>query len=1410
MSEVWDALDLEYAQEQEVINAVDAELHSLRSLNLSTPEYIVKLRNHLPGLEEALKGVNGLEHLCSPDRVNYMAAKFDERTMYEWEYFRSKNKGTTYTRFFEFLKDRYDASRNIIARMKSLRLNGDLEASSLHVSGGSVNHVDGSQCHRCDEFIAKDGIYICLACGKGTAKGDKIHHCLEHCGKYMSMSADERSAVIELSKWCPVHLLGSHSLDECNMKSNVRFLCGVNNCSKHHHKSLHGSTTPFVASIHSTELAARINSSAMSNGSNVLLLAQSIDTPTGPLTTFFDNCSTCCLITHSAAQRLCLVGEAVIMEITTATGKTTVDSFIYTITLVDKEGEDHFITACAIETISNKIKRVDVSKVKNEFSPQIQDIWSRLEDRPHGEVDLLIGINECGIHPVDMEVSRNLKVQSSLFGSGYLLCGSHPSIKSEAVRWSDTVNNIHSSSMSISTQVVHRTGVVVKPKRDFFEAEGFGVEPPRRCGNCMNCKECGFRAQQLSLEEQYQYHVIDSKITYDESQKCFHVEYAFLEDPKVLSRNYKQLSKLLNVNKLDKEGLLTAFNTEFDKMISNGAIVELSQSEMAMWGGAVHYVSLQHVLKEDSPTTPLRIVSNSSLSDKRGVSLNSILMKGPNILSNQWEVLTRWRMYETALCSDVTKAYHSLPTGEVEKHIRRVVWRYGKRDSIWRVFAFRTVSFGDKPAGVILEIAIKRTAQNFRTLDPVAAHKIINDRYVDDLASGGFQDEIRRMIGRESSPFQYDGSLSTILAMASLQLKILIASGETDTEKLKKLGNSVLGIGWDPPSDTITINFNVVITGIDKSLLTMRSLLAIINGIYDILGLCAPFTLRLKVAFRNLFAVEPKLGWDDPIPASHRETWWSLLAMMDSVKQVVFPRATRPRNAIGKCQLICYFDGSDLAFAAVLYARWTLQDDSVMVVLMGCKSRVTPLQRISTPRSELNAGVLASRLILSTVRTLSVSDEVPERVWVVGDSECTLASLEKTSAPFGEYFGNRVGEVIDNQAKIETICPVGINGEWYHTESENNGADIATRLDTDCEGLIGEAYQQGPSYLKLPFEQWPLNRSFADRKDDCIPQSELLKRYRAIVSHVDDVAEQGIDKVIDPYSTNSWDKLVSRTQTLLVWYHKFSYGASDAVSTLRHAKKLWFLSAMKDTRTALEQGKLRELDIHESDGLKVVVGRAAVGLQKFFGKPFLPVIMGHTRVTYLIMLSSHCKDHCGRDITMANARHEAWIVHASKLAKQITNSCVRCRFLRKLLEGQKMAPLPSEVQGCCPPFAVIGIDLTGPYSVKPMTNKRATMKVWVVILLCLNTKAVSLELAPGYSTEDFLLAYGSHVSIRGTPSLVHSDRGSQLIAAKKELCDEPLRYDWDEIAHSTAHQGTTWNFTPSGAQWCNKTRFGGG
>ena len=351
------------------------------------------------------------------------------------------------------------------------------------------------------------------------------------------------------------------------------------------------------------------------------------------------------------------------------------------------------------------------------------------------------------------------------------------------------------------------------------------------------------------------------------------------------------------------------------------------------------------------------------------------------------------------------------------------------------------------------------------------------------------------------------------------------------------------------------------------------------------------------------------IQWDDVVSSIDRSVWLNLIQLLENCGIVTFPRATKPLNTVGQCQLICFFDGSDVAFAAVVYIRWILCDGSVSVTILCAKPRVTPLHRISTPRSELNGALLAARLVFSSVRSLSSSNILPERVWMIGDSECTLASLEKVNAAFGEYFGNRIGEILECQARIEQYCPVGRNGEWWHIDGYNNAAERATRTDCTIIDLQdGSAWRCPPFLLQDP-SLWPINREFAKRKEDYIPQLELLKRFRCIVQKTDIEPTAGIVQEVDPYCTNSWEKLVRKTQLLVYAFHTGHFPNIDDVTTIEASKRLWFISSMAATHDAMKAGRLRELDIREIDGMQVICGRASSSLQKFFGKNYLPVLM---------------------------------------------------------------------------------------------------------------------------------------------------------------------------------------------------------
>ena len=55
---------------------------------------------------------------------------------------------------------------------------------------------------------------------------------------------------------------------------------------------------------------------------------------------------------------------------------------------------------------------------------------------------------------------------------------------------------------------------------------------------------------------------------------------------------------------------------------------------------------------------------------------NDLLVKGPNTLNGLFTILVRFRGYEVALVGDISKAYNSTKTGEVECHARIYWFRF--------------------------------------------------------------------------------------------------------------------------------------------------------------------------------------------------------------------------------------------------------------------------------------------------------------------------------------------------------------------------------------------------------------------------------------------------------------------------------------------------------------------------------------------------------------------------------------------------------------------------------------------------------------------------------------------------------------------------------------------------------------
>ena len=207
---------------------------------------------------------------------------------------------------------------------------------------------------------------------------------------------------------------------------------------------------------------------------------------------------------------------------------------------------------------------------------------------------------------------------------------------------------------------------------EFFESEDLGVHPPKLCGSCRKCPDCKFRNSSLSRDEAEVVSKQESLMMLNETEHKFEVQYAWNQNVNKLKDNQGQAVSFQKSveKKLLKQGELSAYNAELQKNIDKGYLVKLGEEDLLKYMGPVSYVS-HHPVYKASKTTPIRPVTNTSLKNKTcDLSPNDCMGEPPNALSSLLNVFLRWRTYTVALNLDLTKAYQSISTGQVERNVR--------------------------------------------------------------------------------------------------------------------------------------------------------------------------------------------------------------------------------------------------------------------------------------------------------------------------------------------------------------------------------------------------------------------------------------------------------------------------------------------------------------------------------------------------------------------------------------------------------------------------------------------------------------------------------------------------------------------------------------------------------------------
>ena len=113
-----------------------------------------------------------------------------------------------------------------------------------------------------------------------------------------------------------------------------------------------------------------------------------------------------------------------------------------------------------------------------------------------------------------------------------------------------------------------------------------------------------------------------------------------------------------------------------------------------------------------------------------------------------------------------------------------------------------------------------------------------------------------------------------------------------------------------------------------------------------------------------------------------------------------------------------------------------------------------------------------------------------------------------------------------------------------------------------------------------------------------------------------------------------------------------------------------------------------------------------------------------------------------------------------------------------------------------PPFTYVGLDYFGPLYVR---QGRSSVKRYGCLFTCLVVRAVHIEVVHSLDTDSFINAVRRFINLRGSPSTIYSDNGSNFTAGERELRESLEDWNQQSIEKFLRQKNIRWKFNPPGA-----------
>ncbi|XP_058452848.1 uncharacterized protein LOC131431259 [Malaya genurostris] len=831
-----------------------------------------------------------------------------------------------------------------------------------------------------------------------------------------------------------------------------------------------------------------------------------------------------------------------------------------------------------------------------------------------------------------------------------------------------------------------------------------------------------------------------------------------------------------------------------------GFIRKLSAEEICMPGNRVWYLPIFPVFNPNKPNK-VRIVWDAA-APIRDISLNSVLLKGPDQVNPLPFVLYKFRERGVAICGDIEEMFHQVEVNEDDQQSQRFLFSNEMTDEPDE-YVMRVLTFGATCSPCTAQYVINKNAERFDARLPAAVYAIRNNHYVDDMlvsvdtVSDAIQLAKDVHFIHQQGGFKMRGWISNsptvvkTLNCGDVIEKNLDISSEISLEK-------VLGLWWNTDSDDFRFKLSKerhveLLFGTKHP--TKREILSILMSIYDPLGLITNFLMPLKLLLQEIW--RSGISWDDLIEDQHLQKWIIWKSYLPQASSVRIPRCyfSNFSEKDATIELHTFVDASELGYCAVSYLR-RHQGDHIECALVGSKSRVAPLKFVSIPRLELQAAVIGARFAKSIQEGHSINI-IRRFFWT--DAVDVLCWLRSDHRMYSPYVAFRVSEILE----LTDIS------EWRYVPTKENVADEGTKCRRRPRFDNDSRWRNGPQFLQGLMMDWP---------KEPLRQSRTTLELRSHVLH-HTMEPSNNPLLLEKYS--NWNHLLRitalvhrflanirskvngknksvgpLTQEELARAETFHYKRAQNESYSNELRILKNLEVSSGKPVLPKSSPLHRVSvIIDKDGIMRIYGRIdACDYADTFTR--LPVVLPRTHpLTRLVLQDIHEKYHHQCNETFVNeANKKYYIPRVRTECKKIRFNCQRCKIRRAQPIPPAMGDLPvARLAAFVRPFSYIGVDYFGPLHV---VIGRRVEKRWGVLVTCLTVRAIHIELAHTLNTDSCIMALRNCFARRGVPIQIISDRGTNFIGSEKELKKALAVVDQEKIMKEFVSPVTSWVFNP--------------